>query len=309
MLPMKDRISRLKREAGAVILAHNYQLPEIQEIADHLGDSLELARISKQLSEEVIVFCGVRFMAETAKILSPDKKVILPSPDAGCPLADTIEPEQLRDLQGKHPEAWTVSYVNTSAAIKAISDVCCTSGNAAAVVKNAPAEEVIFVPDRNLGSWVQKQVPDKRMILWPGFCYVHELFRAEDLDEARRLHPGAEIIVHPECRPEVAAGADYVLSTAGMLKRARESSAKKFIIGTEIGLIHRLKRENPENEFYSLGNARICVNMKKTTLSDLEYALKTGEPVIQIPEETRTRAARALENMINPDYHNPGAVS
>ena len=295
---MNDRILKLKKQLGAVILAHNYQLPEIQELADYLGDSLELAKISKNLEAKIIVFCGVRFMAETAKILSPGKKVLLPAPDAGCPLANMIEPGQLRELKSAHPDAWTISYVNTSAEIKAMSEACCTSSNAVNVVRNVPVNKVIFVPDKNLGAWAQKNIPEKELIIWPGWCYVHELFRLQDLTEARRLHPDAEIIVHPECRPEVTSAADQVLSTSGMLKRARESSSRKFIVGTEIGLIHRLKRENPNKAFYSLGNARICVNMKKTTPAEVLRSLETGETEITLPADVIEGARRALEEMI-----------
>jgi quinolinate synthase len=295
---MNDRILKLKKQLGAVILAHNYQLPEIQELADYLGDSLELAKISKNLEAKIIVFCGVRFMAETVKILSPGKKVLLPAPDAGCPLANMIEPGQLRELKSAHPDAWTISYVNTSAEIKAMSEACCTSSNAASVVRNVPVKKVIFVPDKNLGAWVQKNIPEKELIIWPGWCYVHELFRLQDLTTARRLHPDAEIIVHPECRPEVTSAADHVLSTSGMLKRARKSSSRKFIVGTEIGLIHRLKRENPDKAFYSLGNARICVNMKKTTPAEVLRSLETGETEITLPADVIEGARRALEEMI-----------
>jgi len=294
-----ERINKLKAKKKAVILAHNYQFPEIQEIADFLGDSLELSRISRDLNAPLIVFCGVRFMAETAKILSPDKKVLLPVSDAGCPLADMVEPEQLMQLKKKHPDTWVVSYVNTSAEIKALSDVCCTSANAVKVVSNIPAKKIIFTPDKNLGWWVKKNVPEKEIIIWEGFCYVHEQFTLHDLEEARKNLPEAEVIVHPECRSEILERADFVLSTSGMLKQARRSKAQKIIIGTEEGLIHRLRRENPAKEFYSLGAARVCLNMKKTTLNEVYQSLDKEVCPIDLDKQIIDKARVALERMIS----------
>ncbi len=291
-------ILKLKKQKDAVILAHNYQIPDIQEMADYLGDSLELAKISKNLSHKMIVFCGVKFMAETAKILSPDKKVILPVLDAGCPLAEMIEPEELIQLKQANPDAWVVSYVNTTAQIKALSDVCCTSSNAVEIVKKVPAKKVIFTPDRNLGWWVTKNVPDKEIILWQGFCLVHEYFSLEDLNRVRQIYPDAEVISHPECRREVLEASDYVLSTAGMLKRAKESQAKKFIIATEEGLIYRLKKENPNKEFYSLGSAKTCINMKKINLENLYQALDKEVHKIELDKEMIDKANTALERMV-----------
>jgi quinolinate synthase len=296
---IQDKILELKKKEKAVIVAHNYQIPQVQDIADFVGDSLELAKICRDLVEETIVFCGVKFMAETAKILSPQKTVLLPVLDAGCPLADMIEPDELIALKEKHPEAWVVSYVNTSAEIKALSDVCCTSANAIKVVKNVPVKKIIFTPDKNLGWWVQKNVPDKELILWEGFCIVHEYFSHKDLIKAREVFPDAEVLVHPECRKEVLEEADYVLSTSGMLKRAKESSASKFIIGTEEGLIYRLKNENPAKEFYSLGNAKICTNMKKIRLDDVRHALKYLKYVIELPQDIIEKAKVALERMVS----------
>ena len=295
---LKEDIRKLKAAKKAVILAHNYQIPDIQDIADELGDSLELSKISRDRKEKLIVFCGVRFMAETAKILSPQKKVLLPVANAGCPLADTINPLQLIELKDKHPDAWVVSYVNTSAEIKALSDVCCTSANAVKVVKNVPVKKVIFTPDKNLGWWVQKNVPEKELIIWPGGCYVHEKFMLEDLRGARKNYPEAEILVHPECYKDILEEADYVLSTSGMLKRAKESAAKQFIIGTEVGLIHRLKKENPAKEFYSLGAARICSNMKKITLNELYESLRDEVHQIKLDKEIIEKAQLALERMV-----------
>jgi len=294
-----EKILALKKERRAVLLAHNYQIPAVQDIADYLGDSLELSKISRDLKEETIVFCGVRFMAETAKILSPHKTVLLPVLDAGCPLADMIEPAELIALREKHPDAWVVSYVNSSAEIKALSDVCCTSANAITVVKNVPAKKVIFTPDKHLGWWVQKNVSQKELIIWEGFCIVHEYFSHKDLEKTRQIFPDAEVLVHPECHKEILEEADYVLSTSGMLKRAKESTASKFIIGTEEGLIYRLKKENPGKEFYSLGNAKVCTNMKKIRLEDIYSALEHWRYKIELPSETIEKAKVALERMVS----------
>ncbi|MBU2265478.1 MAG: quinolinate synthase NadA, partial [Candidatus Omnitrophica bacterium] len=226
---LQEKVLKLKRKKRAIILAHNYQIPQVQDIADFTGDSLELSKISRNLKEETIVFCGVKFMAETAKILSPRKKVLLPVLDAGCPLADMITPVDLIELKKQYPKAWVVSYVNSSAEIKALSDVCCTSANAVTVVKNVPVKQVIFVPDKNLGWWVAKNLPDKEIILWPGFCLVHEYFTIEDLLKTRKAYPQAQILVHPECRREILEAADSVLSTAGMLKEVKSSGKSEFV--------------------------------------------------------------------------------
>jgi len=295
---LQEKILELKKKKEAILLAHNYQIPQIQDISDFIGDSLELAKISRGLKEKIIVFCGVRFMAETAKILSPEKKILLPVEDAGCPLADMIEPQQLKKLKEEHPDAWVVSYVNTSAQIKALSDVCCTSSNAITVVKSVPAKEIIFVPDKNLGWWVRKNVPEKEIILGEGYCQVHEHFCLEDLREARRIYPGAEIMVHPECRREILDGADFVFSTAGMMRRADESGAKQFIIGTEEGLIYRLKKENPQKEFYSLGSNKTCEDMKKITLKDLYDSLEKEVYSVELDAEVIAKAKTALERMV-----------
>lgn len=291
-------IVRLKKNRKAVILAHNYQLPEIQDKADFLGDSLELAKISRRLDSELIVFCGVRFMAETAKILSPEKTVLLPAEEAGCPLADSITKEELLSLKSRYPQAKVVSYVNTSAVIKAETDVCCTSANAVEVVRNIESRQVIFVPDRNLGAWVRKKVPDKKIIVWQGSCYVHEKFSLEDIERSRRDHPLAEILVHPECRPEVQDKADFVLSTSGMLKRAKESSSEEFVIGTETDMIYRLKKENPSKKFFSLGESKVCRDMKKITLKELYVSLLENKYEVFLDEVTLSRAEKPLSEMV-----------
>ncbi|UCD15533.1 MAG: quinolinate synthase NadA [Candidatus Omnitrophota bacterium] len=296
---LRENILKLKKQKEAVILAHNYQVPQIQEIADYLGDSLELARISKEVESKVIVFCGVKFMAETAKILSPQKKVLLPVLEAGCPLADMITPQQLLELKKEHPGAWVVSYVNSSAQIKALSDVCCTSSNAVKVVKNIPIDKVIFVPDKNLGWWVQTRVPDKEVIIWQGYCEAHQQFTLEDLEETKKMYPDARVLVHPECRKEILLKADFVLSTSGMLIRAAQSQAKRFIIGTEEGIIYRLKKENPNKEFYSLGKEKVCETMKKTTLVELYESLDKEIYQIELDKEVIEKAKKAIERMIN----------
>ncbi len=295
---LHEKILRLKRKKKAVILAHNYQIPAIQDIADFVGDSLELSKISRDLKEGMIVFCGVKFMAETAKILSPQKKVLMPVLDAGCPLADMVTASDLNELKKKHPQAWVVSYVNSPAEIKALSDVCCTSANAISVIKNVPTKQIIFTPDRNLGWWVAKNVSDKEIILWPGYCLVHEYFSKEDVDKARKLYPKAEIMVHPECRREVIEASDYVLSTSGMLKQAKILENNQFIIGTEEGLIYRLKKENPQKEFYSLGSPKICINMKKTALSDLYRCLEDEKYDVDLDPAIISEASLALERMV-----------
>jgi quinolinate synthase len=294
---IRAEISVWKDRRGAVILAHNYQPGEVQDLADFLGDSLDLSRTAARSDAQVIVFCGVRFMAESAKILSPAKTVLMPRMDAGCPLADMITAEQLRAMKEKHPRAAVVCYVNSSAEVKAESDVCCTSANALKVVQGVSADEIIFVPDQNLGHWVSR-FTDKRIILWKGYCTVHHRIRAGDLQKVRDAHPRAKVLVHPECRPEVVDLADEVLSTGGMLRFARSSGAKSFIIGTEMGLIYRLHRENPEKTFYSVGQAMVCVNMKKTGPEDVLRALRKNQFEISIPGETARRARGALDRML-----------
>jgi quinolinate synthase len=294
---MIDEILALKKERQATILAHNYQNPEVQDIADYVGDSLELSRAAAGLDSEVIIFCGVDFMAETAAILSPQKKVVQPAKGAWCPMAHMITSEQLRDLKALHPDAAVVSYVNSTAEIKAESDFCCTSANGVQVVAALPEKEVIFVPDRNLAAYVARHT-DKKIIPWNGYCYVHDHLTIEQVKEARKEHPIAEVLVHPECRPEVIDLADFVYSTAGMGRHAKSSKATQFIIGTETGMIHRLKKENPTKEFYPLSKNAICQNMKKTNLENVLMALKALQPQVTVPEEIRKRAKKAIDNML-----------
>lgn len=294
---LKDRLSQLKKERNAIILVHNYQIEEVQDVADYIGDSLGLAQQAARADAEVIVFCGVHFMAESAAILSPDKIVLLPEEQAGCPLADMIEPEDLRQLKAIHPRAAVISYVNTSAAVKAESDICCTSSNAVKVVESINAPEIIFTPDKNLGHYVSRQT-GREMILWPGYCVTHHRIKAADLEKIRRKIPDAPIIVHPECRPEVVELADHVASTGGIVRFARESKAQRIIIGTEMGIIYRLRRENPGKQFYLLHQGLICPNMKMNTLEKVVRALETLEPRITVDPETSRRALGALERML-----------
>ena len=294
---MIEEIQALKKERRATILAHNYQLPEVQDVADLVGDSLELSRAAARLDSEVIIFCGVDFMAETAAILSPQKRVVIPEKGAWCPMAHMITADQLDDLKALNPEAAVVCYVNSTAEIKAKSDICCTSANGVQVVNSLSQKEVIFVPDRNLAAYVARHT-DKKIIPWNGYCYVHDHFTADEVRAARALHPGAEVLVHPECRPEVIDQADFVYSTAGMGKHARASKAREFIIGTEVGMIYRLKKENPEKEFYPLSENAVCQNMKKTTLEKVLRALQTLEPRVTVPEDIAARARLAIERML-----------
>lgn len=291
------KILRLKEAHRAILLVHNYQRPEIQDLGDFVGDSLELSRKAATTDAPMIVFCGVRFMAETAKILSPEKTVLLPRQDAGCPLADMVDVEGLKRLKAQHPDAVVVTYVNSTAEVKAESDICVTSANAAQVVQKLDAEKIIFTPDKNLAHYVQR-FTTKQIIPWEGFCYVHQQFRREEVLAAREAHPNAVLLVHPECQPEIVDLADEVLSTSGMLRFAKASSAKEFIIGTEEGLLYRLKKENPEKTFYSLGSLKTCVNMKLTRLEDVYQAFLQHRYEIRIEPEILQRARKALEAML-----------
>lgn len=292
-----EEITKLKKEKNAIVLVHNYQRPEIQNIADSLGDSLGLAREAAKTDARIIVFCGVRFMAETAKILSPEKTVIIPRKDAGCPMADMITAEDLRILKEKYPGAKVVSYVNTNADVKAESDICCTSANAIKVVRNIKAEKIIFTPDKNLAAYCQR-FTDKEIIPWKGYCYVHEKIREEEVRLAKKKFPDALLLVHPECNPSVIDLADEVLSTSGMLNFVKKSDKKKFLIGTEEGLIYRLKKENSGKEFYAAGTAKMCRNMKLTTLNDVYFSLKEERYAIELPEGIIESAQKALEAML-----------
>ncbi|RNC66305.1 MAG: quinolinate synthase NadA [Desulfuromonadales bacterium] len=296
-MDIKQEIRRLLKERNAVLLAHNYMRDEVQEIADITGDSLGLSQEAARTDADVIVFCGVHFMAESASILSPGKTVILPRLDAGCPMADMVTVEGLLELKTKHPGVPVVTYVNSSAAVKAVSDICCTSANAVKVVNSLPDREVIFVPDRNLGQFVAKQ-SDKTFHYWDGYCPTHERLKADDVARLKAEHPDALFICHPECNPKVVALADHACSTSGMYDYCRTSPAKRFIIGTEAGILYRLRQENPDKEFILASPALFCPNMKLTSLEDVLDALTTLSPVVKVPEEIRVPAKRALDRMI-----------
>jgi quinolinate synthase len=318
---LREDILELKEKKRAIVLAHNYQRNEVQDIADFVGDSLELSRKATTIDCDIIVFCGVNFMAESASILSPDKTVLLSELEALCPMADMIHvdsprpvrksfpgfpnppafvypPEYtLRDIKAQYPGVPVVAYVNTTADIKAESDICCTSANVVKVIESLPGDEVICIPDKNLSMWAAKNTK-KRVIAWDGYCNVHERVTPEDVVKARAQHPSALVLAHPECRPEVLDMADHVTSTSGMLRFARSSSAKEFIVGTEIGLMHRLTIENPGKAFYPLRRDMLCPNMKKTSLRSILRALKENTYLIKVPERIRVPAKQALDRML-----------
>lgn len=295
---IKQQIRELLKEHNAVLLAHNYMRDEVQEIADITGDSLALSIEAAKTSADVIVFCGVHFMAESAAILSPDKKVLLPRPDAGCPMADMVTPAELEALRAKHPGVPVVTYVNSSAEVKAHSDICCTSANALKVVRSLPENELIFVPDRNLGRWIAKFVPEKKFIFWEGYCPTHERMTMAAVLQKKAEYPNALFICHPESAPEVSALADHVCSTSGMYDYCRTSPATKFIVGTEAGILYKLRLDSPDKEFILASPALFCPNMKLTSLEDVLLSLQTLSPVVTVPEEIRLRAKGALDRML-----------
>jgi quinolinate synthase len=297
MSSLSDEIMALKKEKNAVLLVHNYQRPEIQGVADFLGDSLGLSIQASKTSADVIVFCGVDFMAESAKILSPGKIVIHPEPDAMCPMAAMIDAEGLRMMKKEYPDAVVVGYVNTSAEVKTELDYCCTSANAVRVVKSLKEKKIIFVPDTNLGLYVKRFTPDKEIVLWPGFCPTHQNITKDDLLALKVLHPDAEIIVHPECTPDVIDIADHVASTEGMVKRVVESAKREFIMGTEKDMCYRLKKENPGKDFFATGKA-LCPNMKKITIEKVVASLRTLQPRVELSKETIEKASLPLKRMM-----------
>jgi len=321
LITLQNQILKYKEEKQAIILSHNYQRDEIQEIADFVGDSLELSRIAATRDCAMIVFCGVHFMAESASILSPDKTVLLPEVQAGCPMADMIRvdaprpvrksfpgfdsppayvypPEfTLKDIKRQYPGVPVVAYVNTTAEVKAESDICCTSANVVKVIESLPGDAVICVPDKNLSRWAAKNTK-KTVIAWDGYCNVHERVTVDDVQRARNEHPKAVLMAHPECRIEVLEMADHVTSTSGMLRYAMTASEKEFIVGTEVGLMHRLRKENPEKTFYPLRKDMVCPNMKKTSLQSVLRAFKETTYVVNVPEHIRIPAKRALDRML-----------
>jgi quinolinate synthase len=319
--PLRDKILSLKKKNNAIILAHNYQRDEVQDIADFTGDSLELSRTAASVECDVIVFCGVSFMAESASILSPEKTVLLPEITACCPMADMVTVDDmrelktefpgytlkdgytypadftLRDMKKLHPGVPVVTYVNTTADVKAESDICCTSANGVKIVESLDTDKVICIPDRNLARWIARNTK-KEVIAWDGFCHVHDRVTTEDVAAAREQHPDALLIAHPECRIEVLELADHVTSTSGMLRYAQSSEKKEFIIGTEIGLLYKLRKDNPDKTFFPLRKDMVCPNMKKTSLNSVARSLETMTNIIKVTEEIRVPAKRALDRML-----------
>lgn len=298
MKTVEERIKELKKKRNAIILAHNYQLPEVQDVADFRGDSLELSRQAAKTTADVIVFCGVYFMAETASILCPNKKVIMPDTHAGCPMANMIKAEDVRKLREKHPKATVVGYVNTPAEVKAELDYCCTSSNAVAVVNALKdKEEIIFVPDKFLADYVSKQT-GRKMISWNGYCPTHAKILPEDIKREKKFHPQAKVIVHPECSPSVIALADEVLSTSKMYEYPKKTAAKEIIVGTEAGLIYRLKKDYPGKAFYPASEAAVCPNMKRTTQEKVLWALEELKEEVRVSDEIRRRSKKAIDRML-----------
>ena len=292
-----EKISILKKRRNAVILAHNYQLGEVQDIADFVGDSLELSQRAAETGADVIVFCGVHFMAETASILCPNKVVLLPDMNAGCPMAGMITAERLRAKKQEHPQAVVVCYINSSAEVKAESDICCTSANAVRIVESLNTQEILFIPDQYLGHYISDRT-GKKMILWPGFCPTHVRIKPERIKELRQEYPQAQVVVHPECTPEVIALADAVLSTGGMCRYAQRGEVREMVVGTEIGIIYRLKKENPGKRFIPISEQAICPNMKLIALEKVLWSLEEMSPEVKVPEAIRLRAKAAVDKML-----------
>ena len=295
---LEAKIEEMKKRRGAVVLAHNYQRGEVQDIADFVGDSLELARKATRVEADVIVFCGVRFMAETAKILNMQRTVLMPDPHAGCPMADMAGVRELQEKKKTMHNPFVVSYVNTSAAVKAVSDICCTSANAVEVLKTVPADrEILFVPDKSLGAYAAARA-GRTVTLWPGYCPTHHRIRARDIREKKQQHPAAKVVVHPECTEDVVALADAAASTAGILLTCRETDAESFIVGTEIGLLHRLQKENPGKRFYAASELGDCPNMKLNTLEKILWCLEDMQVEVTVPDAIAAAARGAIERML-----------
>lgn len=296
-----NRIQVLKKAKNAIILAHNYQPADVQDAADFVGDSLELSQKAAHTNADVIVFCGVHFMAETASILSPHKKVLLPELSAGCPMANMVTADKLREKKKELPKATVVSYINTTAAVKAESDICCTSSNTIEVVDSLPGDEVLFVPDKYLGQYVAARVKNKKFTFWPGFCPVHAGIKPEAVLKLKKEYPRAKVVVHPECRPEVAELADEILSTSGMCRYAELPEVTQMIVVTEIGIIHRLQKENPKKQFIPVSSAAVCPTMKLITPEKIIRSLETLTPEVKVPESIRTKAIGAVNKMLRID--------
>ncbi|MBI4433007.1 MAG: quinolinate synthase NadA [Candidatus Omnitrophica bacterium] len=305
---LREKVLRLKKERNATIVAHNYQNVEVQEVADILGDSLALSKAALGTGADVVVFCGVDFMAETAKILNPEKTVILPVREADCPMALMVTGERLRQKKKEYPNAAVVCYVNSSAEVKAESDIACTSANAIPIVKSLPHKQIIFVPDKNLGHWVQRFCPEKEIILWQGFCTTHIRVTAQDILNAKEKYPNAPFIAHPECPPDVLDLADHVCSTSGFSSYIGKSKADTFIIGTEVGMIFKLKKDHPAKRLIMPTEQFVCQTMKMTTLGWVAHALEVMEHKIEIPEDIRRRAEKTLWRMMDISKDHPNAV-
>jgi quinolinate synthase len=296
-MEIRDRIRELAAKKKALILAHNYQRGDVQDLAHHTGDSLELSRIAEASDAPIVVFCGVHFMAESAVLLSPKKKVLLPDPDSGCPMADMAQAEDVLRMRREHPGAQVVTYINSSASVKAVSDVCCTSANAAMIVQRMEADEIIFVPDKNLGSYVQRFTP-KKIRLWKGFCPVHDRFTVEELRAVKERHPDAIVVLHPECRPEAVDLADEVLSTGGMVRFVKQTGHRKIIIGTEREMLHKLKAVAPDKEYILASDSFLCPDMKRIDPGKILRSLETESPVVSVEESVAAKARVCLERML-----------
>jgi quinolinate synthase len=294
---IEEQILALKKSRNAVILAHNYQRGEVQDIADFVGDSLELSQKAAQTQADVIVFCGVHFMAETASILNPQKTVLLPDAHAGCPMADMITADQLRRKKAEMPGVTVVTYINSTAAVKAESDYCCTSANGVRVVQSIKGNNILFVPDQYLGDFISKKT-GKKMTLWPGYCPTHMRILPEDIIRQKKEHPNASVVVHPECRPDIIALADEALSTSGMVRYAARPDVQELIVGTEVELLHRLYKENPDKKFYPASDKAVCPNMKLITLEKVLKSLETLTPEVKVPEEIRIKAKACVDRML-----------
>ena len=293
---LSEKILKLKKEKNAIILAHLYQIPEIQEIADYVGDSYYLSQVARDAKEDLIIFCGVKFMAESAKVLSPEKTVILPAPNAGCPMADMAEVEDVEEMIKKYPDAFKVCYINSSYEVKALCDASVTSSSALKIIKNIPNKQILFLPDQNLGGYISEFFPEKEFILWRGFCPTHHRITAEDIIKAKEEHPNVKVLSHPECSKEVRDLSDYIGSTSGIINYATECEDKEFIIATEEGVLHQLKKKNPDKKFY-FPEVMVCPNMKKTSLQDVYDALDGKKEEVILDEEIAKKALTSLENM------------
>ena len=293
---LSEKILKLKKEKNAIILAHLYQIPEIQEIADYVGDSYYLSQVARDAKEDLIIFCGVKFMAESAKVLSPEKTVILPAPNAGCPMADMAEVEDVEEMIKKYPDAFKVCYINSSYEVKALCDESVTSSIALKIIKNITNKQILFLPDQNLGGYISEFFPEKEFILWRGFCPTHHRITAEDIIKAKEEHPNVKVLSHPECSKEVRDLSDYIGSTSGIINYATECEDKEFIIATEEGVLHQLKKKNPDKKFY-FPEVMVCPNMKKTSLQDVYDALDGKKEEVILDEEIRKKALTSLENM------------